>query len=166
MDIQRINELCCENKLTRSAQMKFKIASILELVIPLSVLVALSLSACGGGGGAYGTTRAYDGVWNVQYAITPAAGGASPVVCAGPVNTPLTLTNGFGHTEPLTACEYGYLNATGWANYPTSVDVGVTYGNLASQSAVISVDVTGGGLLVGTCDTPNSCRAGTFYMYR
>ena len=146
--------------------MKFKTASVLELIVPSSILMLLLLSACGGGGSPYGTTRAFDGLWNASFVLDPPAkGGASEVVCAGTNFVDLTIAHGFGHATPTRDCEYGYLDPTGWATYSISLDVSITFGSNA-ESAVIAVDVNGGAVLNGTCDTPNSCRAPGFYMYR
>ncbi len=149
--------------------MKFKIASILELVTPLSVaaLMLSAFSGCGGGGDYGAGANAYDGLWAATYEVPePAAGGTSAVVAAGLTPVTLTLKHGFGHMVAERDFEYGYLNPTGWATYTMAMDIQVTYGSLASQSAVINIDVNGGAHLTGTCDTPISCVATGFYMTR
>jgi hypothetical protein len=149
--------------------MKSMIASVLELIVPSSILILLLLSACGGGSSPYGNSKAYDGVWNASIKIAPPGkgdGAVSEVVCALPSLVNLTIANGFGHTVGVTSCANGTASAVGWADYYTPMDVTVTY-SAQALSAVIAVDVYPGGRLTGACDSPNACQAdGSFYMYR
>ena len=84
--------------------MRFKITSIVGLIIP--VLATLFLAGCltGGGGG-----PTYDGTWTVGYVDSsftlPAAASGTTVTCT--VQTPLptiTLVNGTGSTSQTNTC--------------------------------------------------------------
>ena len=142
--------------------MKFKIASILELVIPLSILVALSLSACGGGG-AYGSgTGAYDGTWslNLKGYTLPAPLVSGDTVSCSERFTTVTITHGSGSTTEILDC----INAPS----PTyNIDIGVTLTPAASGiTGTVKVITTGGGTGGGTCIDRLTCEGPGLSMYK
>ncbi|MBU1426166.1 MAG: hypothetical protein KKH12_13380 [Gammaproteobacteria bacterium] len=144
--------------------MKFKIASVLGLIIPFSI--ALMLTAfLGCGGGSYGGSVAYDGTWslNLKGYTLP---GKDPLA-AGDVScteqyTNIVITHGYGTTTELITC----VNAVSplWA-----IDVGVTItpDGLGGIGGIVKVVSTGGGIdTTGTCISRVACQAEDLLMIK
>lgn len=120
--------------------MRFKITSIVELIVP--VFIALILAGCFTGGG--GPT--YDGLWNVAYtdsSVTPASG----VVCveSNPPAT-MTLVNGAGSTTQINYCTPG-------PNQLYLISVAVT-----TSTGVVNA-IVNGAPLTGQCISAVGCSA-------
>jgi hypothetical protein len=165
MDIQRINELCYKNKLTRSAQMKFKTASLLGLIFPLSGALLISAFLGCGGGGAYGSGKnPYDGTWFVNlkgYTLPTAAAGGGTVSCT---ELPLyiVVSHGSGTGTETIQC----TNAASTNYY---MDMGVTLTPAASGiGGTVALETTGGGSFAatGACIDRNTCSAPGLIMIR
>ena len=128
--------------------MKFKIASVLELVIPLSVLVVLSLSACGGG--AYGTgSNAYDGQW-----VATAMGYTSPsytavapdtVVSCRVVPALITITHGYGSGQQTMVCEGDVTGAQYGPGMYMNLGITVAPDSASGITGKVTLTTTGGG---------------------
>jgi hypothetical protein len=141
--------------------MKFKIASILELIIPLSVALMLSaFLGCGGGGGSpYGNTaHVYDGTWDLNlkgYTLPAKATGALGEPACTEEYTNIVITHGFGTTTEILDC----VN-TALPNY--FIDIGVTLTPDASGiGGTVLLENTGGGTSpsTGKCIDRVTCTA-------
>ena len=135
--------------------MKFKIASVLELAIPLSVAVILSLFLGCGGGGTYGNV-AYDGTWQLVYqgySLPAAATTGATVTC---VETPATIviSHGTGRTTESITCQNAQVN-----NWIADVDVLITPA-ASGISGTLEASTTGGGHdSAGVCMDRNVCTS-------
>lgn len=146
--------------------MKFKIASILELVIPLSILVVLSLSACGGGANGNGT-RPFDGTWTATYMgyTFPAPGsGVTAAYCDPSSSGPLVIDHGFGSVSTSYTCIGAGTptDPTGAASSVWGWDISVTIDTSSGVGVgqpVVKAKINGG-ILTGTCINTNACQAG------
>jgi hypothetical protein len=136
--------------------MRFKISTILELIVPLSI--ALLLAGCFGTGGGGPT---YDGLWTVRYlGPTPAqiVQGAT-VACTLPTPLPtVTLVNGAGSTSQTDTCD-NILTASGVATvvqspkYTYLISVAVTLSTNVVNAQVNGVPFT------GECISAHGCAA-------
>jgi hypothetical protein len=142
-------------------QMKFKITSVLELIVPLSIAVMLSAFLGCGGGGSYGASTAYDGTWSVNLKgyTYPAKNSASDVTCTERFTT-IDIAHGFGSTTQIEDC----LNT----DYPVGgTAISVTISPAMSGVAVSGVEgtvdaiITGGAHITGTCISRVACAAGS-----
>ncbi len=145
---------CCQNN-WEVREMRFRITSIIGVVVP--VLASLFLAGCltGGGGG-----PTYDGTWTVGYVDsgftpTPAVTGAT-VTCT--VQTPLptiTLTNGTGSTSQTNTCisTTATSGVVGTQTLIYLISVAVT----TSTSAVNAI--VNGAPLTGQCISALGCAA-------
>jgi hypothetical protein len=141
--------------------MKSKIASVLGLVIPLSI--ALMLTAFSGcGGGSYGDgTQAYDGTWELNlkgYSLPPATTPPTGTVTCTEDYTTIVIDHGFGKaTEGLTC-----LNAEP-GPWVVNVDVNIIPDKTGTTGTVTAI-TTGGAKLVGTCVNRVACQASGFWL--
>ena len=147
--------------------MKFKTASILGLIIPLSIALMLTaFLGCGGGGGAYGnSTQAYDGTWyfNLKGYSMPAPAAGATVSCAE-VPATIVITHGSGTVTQQMICHGSTPDP-----YPEQIDIGVTLtpdpldatGKMPITGTVTLI-VTGGGPTPssGICANREQCTAG------
>ena len=145
--------------------MKSKIASILGLIIPLSIALMLSaFLGCGGGGNPYGNSQAYDGSWDLNYqgyALPAVADGApGPVVCTE-LPTTIVIDHGFGKVTELIYC----INAALGTDFKTDIDVTITP-DPTGITGTVKAQVTGGATIEGICINRNSCGATSFKMTR
>lgn len=134
--------------------MKFKIASVSELIIPLSIVLMLSaFLGCGGGGSTYGNV-AYDGTWTLLYQgydIPDPAIEGDTVTCT---ETPATIeiSHGSGRTTETITCLKA--NAT---TYYADVYVRLTPAESGIAGTMIAT-VTGGGIdEEGICTDRTNC---------
>jgi hypothetical protein len=130
--------------------MRFKITSIVGLIVP--VLAALLLAGCltGGGGG-----PTYDGTWTVGYVDSsftpPAAASGATVICT--VQNPLptvTLVNGTGSTSQTNTC-------VGTVSGPQSFIYLISVAITTSTSVVNAI--VNGVPLTGQCISAYGCAA-------
>jgi hypothetical protein len=135
--------------------MKSKIASVLGLVVPLSI--ALMLTAFSGCGGSYGNgIQAYDGTWDLNlkgYDIPeqdPAA--ADPVVCTE-LPTTIVIEHGKGETTEQLFC----TNAALGTDFYLNISVQLTPDAVGLTGTVKAI-VTGGASLTGTCMNRVACQ--------
>ena len=129
--------------------MRFRITSIVGVVVP--VLASLFLAGCLTGGG--GPT--YDGTWTVGYVDSsftlPAAASGATVTCT--VQTPLptiTLTNGTGSTSQTNTCT-GTVSGTQQFIYLISVAV-------TTSTSIVNA-IVNGVPLTGQCISASGCAA-------
>jgi hypothetical protein len=138
--------------------MKFKIASVLELIVPLSIVLMLSaFLGCGGGGGAYGGPTAYDGSWsiNVKGYKVPAPLVLGDTVSCSEYATRIEIAHGYGTVTQYMDCP---LAGPG----PYSLDVGVTLTPNPAASGIggtVEAVLTGGAYYTGVCIDRVSCQA-------
>lgn len=151
--------------------MKFKIATILELVVPLSVVLLFSsLLGCGGGAtSTYGASQRYDSSsWTVKFwgATALPAGASAPgpgntVICNDDSDpwTALTIANGFGRATQHSTC-YGVptdTDPTGGSGNPYNAQWDITID--IDASGVVKASVNGGQFGTGTCQNLYTCSA-------
>jgi hypothetical protein len=137
--------------------MKFKIASVLELIIPLSIALMLSaFLGCGGGGdggSAYGNV-AYDGTWTLTYKgyTKPDPAVSTDTVTCDETPATIEISHGTGQTTETITCQKA-ASATYYAN------VKVILAPAASGIAgTMQATVTGGGIdQEGICIDRTNC---------
>jgi len=142
--------------------MKFKTASILGLIIPLSMALMLTAFLGCGGGGAYGNgTQAYDGTWYLNLKgyskPTTVVPPAAAVTCTE-LPTFIVITHGSG-----TITQYMTCSGSNPDPYPLAIDIGVTLTPDATGiTGTVALITTGGGPSpsTGVCSTREECSAG------
>lgn len=139
--------------------MKFKIASIVGLIVPLSIASMLTVFA-GCGGGAYGANAApYDGTWSLNFKGYTKPDGTGTVTCTERY-TNITISHGSGSATELIDC-------TGTASPTYSLDVGVTLTPDATGiTGTVKVIATGGGTGAGTCIDRLTCEGPGLSLYK
>jgi hypothetical protein len=137
--------------------MKFKIASVLELIIPLSVAVILAVfSGCGGGGGSTYGNVAYDGTWTLDYLgfTKPDAATTGALVTCAASTTTIVISHGAGHTTEIITCQNALTN-----NWAADIDVLITPA-ASGITATMQATVSGGGYdSAGYCMDRNVCAS-------
>ena len=146
--------------------MKFKIASILEFVIPLSVagLMLSAFSGCGGGGDHGSGKRVYDGEWTLKFwteTLYPvgasAPGGVVSCNDAGLPWVPLTITHGYGKTTWYSDCtgvpSYGDPTGASGSSWTWVITIDI------NVSGVVAASVNGNQSGEGTCQDLYTCSA-------
>jgi hypothetical protein len=143
--------------------MKFKTASILGLIIPLSIALMLTaFLGCGGGGNPYGNAQAYDGTWylNLQgYALPPATTPPTGTVsCTEDPNTTVVIDHGFGKATELLICQNALPGP--WV---VEVDVTITPDATGTTGTVKAI-TTGGAVLTGVCIDRVACQGTNLWL--
>ncbi len=144
--------------------MKFKIASILELVIPLSIALVLTAFLGCGGGGDYGSgTRAYDGTWYVNlkgYTLPGETNPSTGTVSCSERYTNIVISHGSGTVTQ-------YMDCVNTASVLIAIDIGVTLTpDETGTTGVVKLETTGGGVTAGTCINRVVCSAKDFFMVK
>jgi hypothetical protein len=159
-----------QKTLTRSVQMKFKIASILELIIPVSMALMLSAFLGCGGGSSTSPATPYDGTWSLNlkgYTVPTAVLPDTSVTCIE-APTFIVISHGSGTISESISCR-GQPSNTMLPGFPGSLDIGIT---LAADGAdatgnipitgIVKLETTGGGTFpsTGVCINRVTCAAG------
>lgn len=142
--------------------MKSKIASILGLIIPLSIALMLTaFLGCGGGGSPYGNTaHVYDGTWylNLKGYSKPAVFPPATAVTCTEYLTLIVITHGSG-----TVTQHMVCSGSNPDPYPAQIDIGVTLTPDATGiGGTVQLITTGGGPSPssGICSNREQCTAG------
>jgi hypothetical protein len=146
--------------------MKFKITSILGLIVPLSIALMLTAFLGCGGGGAYGDgTTAYDGTWSLNlkgYTVPPTVDPLLPAAACSEEFTLIVIAHGSGTvTEQLTC--------TNTANPHYYIDIGVTLTpDATGTTGTVKLETTGGGAspATGVCISRETCTATNLSMFK
>jgi hypothetical protein len=146
--------------------MKFKIASISGLIIPLSIALVLSaFLGCGGGGSPYGNTaHVYDGTWSLNlkgYTVPAAVTGAPGPASCTEEYTNIVIAHGFGTTTEILDC----VN-TPSPNYYIDIGVTLTPDAPPAVTGIVKLENTGGGTSpsTGVCIDRVTCTASGLMM--
>lgn len=148
--------------------MKFKIASILELIIPLSVALLIS-AFLGCGGGAYGNgSNPFDGTWSLNlkgYAVPAPTPPAVTSVSCSERYTNIVITHGFGTVTEVIDC-VDQTN-TELANFPQGIDIGVTLTPASGIGGTAKAVTTGGSIdETGVCISRVACQTKNLLMIK
>jgi len=147
--------------------MKFKTASILGLIIPVSMALMLTAFLGCGGGGAYGSgTQAYDGTWALNL-----KGYTKPTFVAPDTSmdcyegiTLIDIAHGFGTVTETIHCAGNVTASEALYGYPKIIDIGVTLTpDATGTTGTVALENTGGGPSPssGVCIDRVTCTAGT-----
>ena len=144
--------------------MKLKTASILGLIVPLSIALMLTAFLGCGGGGAYGNaTQAYDGTWSLNLKGYTLPGPAAPglVVSCSEEYTNIVIAHGYGTTTEI-------LDCTNAASPNYAIDIGVTLTpDPTGTTGTVKLETTGGGgPATGTCIDRVTCTATGLLMIK
>jgi hypothetical protein len=141
--------------------MKFKIASVLELIVPVSIAVMLvAFLGCGGGGNYGKGTSAYDGTWSLNLKGYTKPTGTGVVDC-NERHTEIVIAHGQG-----TVTEW--IDCTNTPSTPLVLDIGVTMFPAASGIGGTARAVTNGPGTVneGICIDRVVCKSDNLLMIK
>jgi hypothetical protein len=147
--------------------MKFKITSVLELIVPASIAVMLlAFLGCGGGGNYGKGTSAYDGNWSLNlkgYALPGKDPAATGEVSCSEDPTLIVIAHGQGTTTE-------YLTCTNSVSPIGRLDIGVTlYPDPAASGITGTVRAVTNGtgtVNVGICIDRVSCKSDNLLMIK